>query len=103
MWVARGDMKPLPIPKQLPNGLAVGNRLRARLPTGEFEEVILTDIRQGLKRGAHGLRLKCQLVGSADADSYWARVNDVEVVAAAAMELPAPPAVPAALPGFPTL
>ena len=69
MWVARGEMKALPIPKCLPEGLAVGKKARAKLPTGEFEEVIVTDIRQGLKRGAQGLRLKCQLVGSADADS----------------------------------
>ena len=77
MWVARDDMKALPIPKMLPEGFALGAKARATLPTGECEDCVIVDIRQGLKKGPPGLRIKCQLESSKDC--YWARMKDVEI------------------------
>ena len=77
MWVARDDMKALPIPKVLPEGFALGAKARATLPTGECEDCVIVDIRQGLKKGPPGLRIKCQLESTKDC--YWARMKDVEI------------------------
>ena len=72
MWVASTDAQALKPAKQ-PCSVSVGSSVIAKLPDGETAEAVVLDVRQGLRRGAVGLRVQ---VKHGD-ESMWLRAKDV--------------------------
>ena len=77
MWVAPDDIKALPVPKALPDAFEVGSIVHARLSEQGLERATVLDIRQGLRRGPSGLRIRV-VAASGEHDAMWLHHADID-------------------------
>ena len=76
IWVEPDTVKPLQLAKEgaVPSSMRIGASVRAVTLSGNIDEALVLDHRQGLKRGEDGVRFKLFF---RDGERVWVRRRDV--------------------------